>query len=163
MACAVSVLTADLWLFLFLVKRPDYWWYDTLAVFPAGIWYSLMKERVDSLPLQWRIGLSTILVISFLLWRHFIGIDQYGACAILFILALTAVTTFVQCDNRVLQWLGRHCFSIYMLQRLPMIVLDKISLVHQPVAFTAITLTCALLLAWAFTGITDRIDKRLFV
>lgn len=162
LACSVSVLTAGLWLFLFLVKRPDYWWYDTLAVFPAGIWYSLLKDQVDRISLPGRIGLTVLLVGGFLLWRHFVGIDIYGACAILFILALTAATTFVRVDNKVLQWLGRHCFSIYMLQRLPMIVLGRTQLVHQPVVFTAVTLVCALLLAWAFTGMTDRIDKKLF-
>ena len=162
LACSVSALTVGLWLFLFLTKRPAYWWYDTLAVFPAGIWYSLLKERVDKLTIQARIGLAALLVIGFLLWRHLIGIDRYGACAILFILALTAVTTFVKCDNIVLQWLGKHCFSIYILQRLPMIVLDRTSLGNQPIVFTAITLVCALLLAWAFTAMTDRIDKRVF-
>lgn len=162
LACSVSVLTAGLWLFLFLEKRPDYWWYDTLAVFPAGMWYSILKDRVDGLSLPGRIGLTALLAGGFLLWRHFIGIDQYGACAILFILALTAVTTFVKVDNKVLQWLGKHCFSIYMLQRLPMIVLGRTPLVRQNVIFTAVTLVCALLLAWAFTAMTDRIDKKRF-
>ena len=162
LAGSVSVLTIGLWLFLFFEKRPAYWWYDTLAVFPAGMWYSLLKERGDKLSLQARIGLTASLVFGFLLWRHFIGIDPYGACAILFMLALTAVTTFVKCDNKVLQWLGKHCFSIYILQRLPMIVLSRTSLGQQPVVFTAITFVCSLLLAWAFTGMTDRIDKRVF-
>ena len=162
LACSVTALTAGLWLFLYLSKKPEYWWYDTLAVFPAGVWYSLLKDRVDGLSLPARIGLTTFMVAGFALWRHFIGIDPYGACAILFILALTAVTTFVKVDNKVLQWLGKHCFSIYILQRLPMIVLGRTSLVHQPVVFTAITLVCALLLAWAFTAMTDSIDKRIF-
>ena len=43
-----------------------------------------------------------------------------------------------------------------------MIILGKTALVHHSVAFTALTLVCALLLAWAFTGMTDRIDKRVF-
>ena len=162
LASFVSVATAGLWLFLYLKKCPDYWWYDTLAVFPAGMWFSIIKDRADGLSLSGRIGLTAILVVGFLLWRHFLGIDRFGACAILFILALTAVSTFVKVDNKVLQWLGKHCFSIYMLQRLPMIVLSKTPLVQHAVAFTAVSLVCALLLAWAFTGMTDSIDKRLF-
>ena len=68
----------------------------------------------------------------------------------------------IEWDNKVLQWLGKHCFSIYMLQRLPMIIFGKTTLVHHSVVFTALTLACALLLAWAFTAMTDRIDKRVF-
>lgn len=162
LAITVSLLTAGLWLFLFLERRPDHWWYDTLAVFPAGIWFSLLKQRVDRSRLLTRISGTVLLAVSFVLWRHFVGIDPYGICAILFILALTAVTTFAQWDNKVLQWLGKHCFSIYMLQRLPMIIFGKTTLVHHSVVFTALTLACALLLAWAFTAMTDRIDKRVF-
>ena len=162
LAITVSLLTAGLWLFLFLERRPDHWWYDTLAVFPVGIWFSILKQRVDRFPLHSRILGTALLAVSFVLWRHFVGIDPYGICAILFILALTAVTTFVQCDNKALQWLGKHCFSIYMLQRLPMIILGKTTLTHHSVVFAVFTLVCALLLAWAFTGMTDRIDKKVF-
>lgn len=162
LASAVSLASIALWLFLFLDRRPNHWWYDTLAVFPAGMWFSLLKQNVDSFVLRTRVALSVLLVIGFLLWRHFIGIDPFGLCAILFILALTAVTTFVKWNNMVLRWLGNHCFSIYILQRLPMIVLSRSTLVNHPVFFTALSMVFAILLAWAFTGMTDRIDKRIF-
>ena len=104
-ACLVSLLTFGLWLFLYVKKAPEHWWYDTLAVFPAGMWFSLLKDRVNPISHKTWLSLTFILILVFLLWRHYKGIDCYGLCSILFILALTAVTSFVKIDNPVLQWL----------------------------------------------------------
>ena len=90
------------------------------------------------------------------------GIDPYGICSILFILALTAVISFVRIDNAILQWLGKHCFPIYILQRIPMIALSNTALVNKSLLFTGIILVSSLLLAWVFTKVTDRLDAKLF-
>lgn len=142
----------------------------------AGYTRGFFKKRFLKTLLHFDLAVLLFLIVQTVTGNHF-GARQYLLCwigwenlgnsswfifAILFILALTAVTTFAQWDNKVLQWLGKHCFSIYMLQRLPMIIFGKTTLVHHSVVFTALTLACALLLAWAFTAMTDRIDKRVF-
>ena len=163
LAFLVSFFTILLWFVLYLSKNPQHWWYDTLAVFPAGMWISLIKEKVDAVSLKARIGLTALLVFCFVLWYLNFNIDSYGICAVLFILALTAVTTFVKMDNPVLQWLGKHCFSIYILQWIPMIMFSRTILVDHPLAFSGTVLASALLLAWAFQAITDSLDTKLFI
>ncbi len=158
----VSLLTIGLWLFLYDKKAPEHWWYDTLIVFPAGMWFSLLKNHMTSISHKIRLALSIGLLLVFLLWRHSVGIDSYGFCSTLFILALTAVTSFIKIDNAILQWLGKHCFSIYILQRLPMLVLGNTALVNKSLVFTGIILICTLFLAWIFTKMTDRLDVKLF-
>ncbi len=161
-ACFVSLCTIALWVFVAHEKRPDYWWYDTLAVFPAGIWYSIIKEKVDTISLKGRLLLVLLLVACFVLWRHFIGIDDYGICAIIFTLALTAVTCFVKIDNPVLQWLGKYSFFIIILHRIPMNAFSQTSLVNSPLVFTGIVLVTSLLLAWGFGLLMRKIDTVLF-
>lgn len=165
-AFIVTLLTIGLWLFLFISKKPEYWWYDTLAVFPAGIWFSVLinrvKGNVDFSALKKRLLPSVILIVSFLLWHRIVSIDDYGICAILFILSLTAVTTFIKVDNPVLQWLGKQCFAIYIIQRIPMIIFSHWGLQSNPIVFTTLVIAFALLLAWGFTRVTDYFDTKLF-
>lgn len=162
LACLVSLLTVVFWLFVYFQKSPEHWWYDTLAVFPAGIWFSIIKGKVDTLSNKSRIVIALFLIGVFFFWRHFIGIDDYGACAILFMLALTAATFFFKIDNPVLQWFGKHCFSIYMLQRIPMIVFDHLGYQNDKFIFTTSVIVVTIALAWAFTRATDALDTRLF-
>ena len=161
-AITISIFSAGLWLFLHHVKQ-DYWWYDTMAAFPAGIWFSLLKRRkavVNSI--GHRLLLTLTILCLFFLWRHFIGIDVYGICAILFSLAIVSITLWIKLDTHSLHWLGKHCFSIYMLQRIPMIVFSRFGLQDNKYLFTILVVASALLLAWAFTKLTDVLDNRLF-
>ena len=161
-ASGVTILSAAFWLVLFYSKSEDFWWYDTLMVFPAGMWFSIWKRRQNPGHSSLRYALIVFSVLLFACWRGFIGIDHLGICAILFVFALTASTTLVKTDNAILQWLGKHCFSIYMLQRLPMILLEKTQLVNYPFLFTGIVLAMVLILAYCFNLLTDRIDSRVF-
>ena len=63
--------------------------------------------------------------------------------------------------NPVLEWLGTHVFSIYMLQRIPMIVLDHLGCIesHKYISLIvvfAVTLPMAVL----FDKATGRILTR---
>lgn len=151
-----------LWLLLYHFKAPEHWWYDTLAAFPAGIWFSMIRHGQTEKPGLSRWFFIAAILVGFLLWRQFIGIDKYGCCTVLFALALMAATCFVKVDNKALQWLGKHCFSLYILQRIPMIILSNTPLVEKPILFTAAVIAVALPLAGLFTAVTDRIDKRIF-
>ena len=150
------------WLFVSKEKSPDYWWYDTLAVFPAGIWFSILKKEFDALSLNGRILLYIPLIAVFILWRHYIGIDDYGICAIIFTLALTAVTTFVKFDNPILQWLGINSFYIIILHRIPITALSHTALINYPLVFSGVALIATLLLSWLFGQLTKRLDALIF-
>ena len=157
----VTLLSAGLWVFLHQFKQ-DYWWYDTLAAFPAGMWFSIAKEKYTGGSLTRKTLLAVAVIASFVIWRHFVDIDIYGICAILFSLTVVAFSLWVKLDNPVLQWLGKHCFSIYMLQRIPMIVLSQFGMQNNKFVFTTVVIVTALLLAWGFTKATDALDTKLF-
>lgn len=161
-ALLASMLAAGLWAILFHFKPSEHWWYDTIAAFPAGMWFSLLKEEAKTPTLVPHILITLAVLAGFALWRHFIGIDILGACTVLFSLAITAFSTWVKLDNPLLQWLGKHCFSLYILQRIPMILLSHFGWQDHKFLFTSAVIFLALLLAWGFTAMTDFIDKKLF-
>lgn len=158
----VTVLSTCLWVFLRQFKQ-DYWWYDTLAAFPAGMWYSIAKEKFPEGYLARKSLLALVVIASFVIWRHFVGIDIYGICAVLFSLTIVAFTFWVKLDNPVLQWVGKHCFSIYILQRIPMIVFSQFGLQNNEFVFTTAVIIIALLFAWGFSKTTDALDSKLFI
>ena len=158
----VSIFTIGIWAALFLLKSPQNWWYNTLAVFPLGMWYSVLSDKFAFKENSVRITVSIIFLVIFVVWHKFFGIDKYGVSASIFVLALTAASFFVRVDNPVLQWLGNHCFSIYILHQIPMIVFRQTPLVNYPIVFTASAIIVSLALAYGFNLFTDKIDAIIF-
>ena len=64
--------------------------------------------------------------------------------------------------NPVLQWLGKNVFPLYILQRLPMLVLAHFGLNQNIALFMVLSLIFTLLLAWGFSACMNIIDKKLF-
>lgn len=58
--------------------------------------------------------------------------------------------------------LGRNAFAIYILQRLPMLLLANYGLNLRPAFFIPLSILIIIPLAEAFTRLTDRIDRQLF-
>lgn len=158
----ITILSAGLWLFLRLIKQ-DYWWYDTIAAFPAGMWFSLLMNKKPVGSIRYNLFLSISIVALFYFWRHFIGIDIYGICAIIFSFVIVSLSLWVKLDNPALQWLGKHCFSIYMLQRIPMIIFSRLGFQTNKFLFTTLIIISALLLSWGFTRLTNTMDNKLFI
>lgn len=157
----ITILSAGLWLFLRLIKQ-DYWWYDTIAAFPAGMWFTLLMNKKTVGSIRYNLFLTIAIVALFLFWRHFMGIDIYGICAVIFCFVIVSLSLWVKLDNPALQWLGKHSFSIYMLQRIPMIIFSWLGLQTNKFLFTTLIIISALLLSWVFTKLTNMLDNKLF-
>lgn len=161
-ATMVTLFSCALWVFLRFAKTGEYWWYDTLLTFPAGMWFSciLYSPLFDKIiHRDWsRYSLVLIVSVFFVFWRHFWGIDQLGICSILFALTVSLFSTHLKFGNQSLHWLGEHCFSIYILQRLPMIVFSHFGLAHSKYLFAGAVIPCTLLIAWGFTHFTNYLD-----
>ena len=61
------------------------------------------------------------------------GIEGYSLWAIFFTLALVVFTMKFSFKSTILEWFGKHIFSVYILQRIPMMILHNlaISLSHK--------------------------------
>lgn len=161
---SVSLLCVVLWLILYLTKGKP-WWYNNIMVFPLGILYSLYKNKLEDLVTKRGGGYYYaffILTISLITWREIVGIDIFGICTSLFALWVVLLSMKVKFDNKILQWLGTLAFSIYILQRLPMIVLSELGINQNALIFSLIIISSVLLIAHIYTAALKRIDKHLF-
>lgn len=148
------------WAFLHSTHAGSVWWYDTIVTFPLGVLFSLTREDTErKIFMNRSIHLLSFLIIFalFILWHHFFGVDSKGICATLFMVLILLFSSFVSTNNQILQWLGIHSFSIYILQRLPMILLKHIG-VSDVILFTAAAFFMTLLLGWIFNLCVKKLD-----
>ena len=100
-------------------------------------------------------GLTVVFIAAYLQ----LGVDIYGACACIFALLVVAISSLVRIGNPVLDWLGKNAFTIYIIQRLPMIVFSSLGLDARPALFVVLSLCTTLLLAeslrWWVYGLVD--------
>ena len=145
----------------------QFYWYDTILSFPLGMWFSLYRTEITSaLKNQLsnvNISVVVLLMVSaiFLGWYYFFRIDNYSICACLFALLIVFLCVKIKVDNRVLRWLGICSFDIYILQRIPMKVL-QISGVNNRYLFAILAIFGALLISWLFHHLLVKMDSVLF-
>lgn len=140
-AALTTVLCIGAYFALFYLRTKESFWCNTILCYPLGLWYSLYHERMEAL-LRRRRGLyvpllgavAVVFLVSYRLGRDRkslslltrVSLQQIGA--LWFALLLVLLTMLVQLDNPILAWLGKHVFSIYMLQRIFMIALRSLGL-----------------------------------
>ena len=100
-------------------------WYDTIFCYPAGMLFSIYKNRIKPFLQQYYIiALLLPLVILALLYYtpDYKGIihNIYSISLCLFIIILTMK---VRIGNKALYWLGANLFPLYIYQRLPMLAI----------------------------------------
>lgn len=126
-----NFLTIGLAVILFIYKK--HYWYNTLFCFNLGIWYSNYKQQIESfLKISKNYAIIFVIsVISFLL--SFFLIETQSPLFI--IKALLFTVLFVLCQmkflftpSKIYSQLGKHIFSVYMLQRIPFILLTDLAL-----------------------------------
>lgn len=158
----IILLSFTLWLFLRIVAHKESWWYDTIAAFPLGMLYYAHQDKIDKLFLldgkTWRWALALCLVSgAYVVWHHLMGVDVFGICSCIFCLLITVFTMRIKIGNPILNWLGKHAFAIYILQRLPMLLMAHYGVHLHPGVFIPAAIILTFLLAEGFNRLTDKI------
>lgn len=66
----ITILCIALWYVLKQVRGlQEEWWYNTIFCFPAGIWYSVFKEKVDTFARKTVLWLLGLVVLAAIFWR----------------------------------------------------------------------------------------------
>lgn len=153
-----TALTAALAVCLAVLLRfagKDPWWYNTLLLFPLGMCFALLRPRLDRLVFQStpRTAAAFVGALGCFSALHFLrgkGFVFYELWAAAFLACLVLVMTRVAFGNRLLAFFGRHVFSIFMLQRIPMLVFSRFGLQQHRYVFVLLCFFVTLLLAAAF-------------
>ncbi len=78
-----------------------------------------------------------------------------------FTIALLLVTMKFEFHSRILSWLGKNLFEVYILQRIPMILLQPYMTGHNYHYFAA-CVVCTLILVVIFKKVTGKLDACIF-
>lgn len=165
---AVCVTALSLVLILLLTPyRPNYC-YNTILCYVMGVWYSLLREHVEKIVMRNDI-IYCLALVFFFMSHHWIGERSqwndwaYQIYAMLFVVLLVGASMKVSLDNAILQFLGKHTFSIYILQRLPMWFLSSKGVYYDDnvsLFIISFLITCAM--AVAFDSAMQKLDNHIF-
>lgn len=160
----VIILTFATIGFIIVMRKAgkDAFWYNTLMLFPAGAVYSLVKHNAERLVMRsdFTYFFSMLVVLAGYLYgsshRTGYGIQTYIGWSIMFMLLLLLITMKVSVYNGFLEFLGRHVFSIYILQRIPMTILSQYGYIEKnKYACLIAVMLMTIVMALAFERVTD--------
>lgn len=142
------------------------YWYDTALLYPMGmLWYSIREKAEKLLTKNVFIYPAVLLLMLalFVVTHHFtyhitMSIIYYIIMGIIILM----LTMKVQINNRILQFLGKNLFAIYILQRIPMIIFDKIGLNENPYIFVILSFAATLIIAVPFNMLITKLDSIIF-
>ena len=141
-------------------------YYNTIIMAPMGMLYSKYRRPLEKIIMRSDIAfyltaavMLGVYLLAFFCKRDY-GIEVYTVWAASFMMILLLFTMKVRVHNDLLEWLGSHVFSIYILQRIPMIILDHFGLIetHKYMALVAV-FALTIPLALVFEKLTDLIIK----
>lgn len=126
----ISVATLAFMLFILCAGQPSYC-YDTLLCYPMGMWFFLYKDRIDAFLSKgsryWPVALLTVaaFLLAHKMWER--SLFFYVLTMLLFTLCVVLFTMKIQLRSPVLMYCGRHLQGLYLLHRIPFIILGDIS------------------------------------
>lgn len=141
-------------------KQGATYWTDTVLCFSGGMLVAHFKDKIDLL--LKRKGFLCILLciiacgILFLIKAKLTNLPYifaYNILSVSFCIAISVLTSHIQINNRILQFLGTYGFEIYILQRIPDILLQPI-LGQYTVPFFFASLIATLVISIIFKRLT---------
>ena len=117
-----------------LLKEP--FWYNTAILYALGFWYSYFKDFIEKILMKNDVlflgsGLVVCVAYSVFYLHRWDRLLIYEAWAVMFTVLTVMITMKVKIESNILKWFGEHIFSIYILQRIPMIILHEIGVASR--------------------------------
>ena len=116
--------------------RPGYC-YNTMILASLGMLWSEYKSALEKVIMKNEFTYLLALAVTVAVYavsfphRKEYGIEGYTVWAVAFTILLVLITMKARIHNKILEWFGAHVFSIYILQRIPMMILDYFGLIES--------------------------------
>lgn len=167
----ILVLTVNLVLIiayiLLMYKYKESYFYDTVLLYFVGMVLYLVKDKIELLfkKHKWTYYaalflLVAVYIVAFKFRNYSVLIEVVKHCCFGVIFLL--LTMKVSISNKFLEFCGKNLFSIFILQRIPMLVLAHFGITEYPVLFVAASILLTFLIAVPFTAAIGRLDKIVF-
>lgn len=167
----MTVLSAAVTLALKEAFGSHYWWYDTVMCYPLGMWFYVAKPYVDKMLLgnfdKWFSAVAASAICFSCLKALLSALKGsrkvFIPMALIFAIGIVLLSMRISINNGVLRWFGSRVFGIYILQRIPMMVLRYFGWNDKPVVFTAVCFAITIVLAEIFERATGKLDEWLHI
>lgn len=135
-------------------------WCNTVAAYLAGMWFCTYRDSFERVVLtknrDYYIYLILILVSFLFLRKHWVRLSVYEVVSVLFALLTVLFTAKIQINNRFLTWCGEHLFSLFILQRIPMIALDNTAIEAYPGVYLLVCFGLTLVMSVVFDSLSPK-------
>lgn len=151
---------------VFLHQTKSTFWWDTAICYPIGMLYFLLREKIDNLLKKGNFLYYIIFVALFFMHVVFMFLRTNDILLILkhisFLFMVVLLTMKIKVSNPILSFCGKHLFSIFMLQRLPMIVLSHFGIEKSPILFLVLTIVITIAISVPFDYMLKKFDNVIF-
>lgn len=117
---------------LYLMKAPNFY-YNTIICYNLGVFYSCYKEKIENYifcnkkyAFMLLISVLCFLVSALVVLKRPNSLVFYQTMSMFFVTSALMLLSRIELNNKFLFFLGKNLFGLYMLQRIPMILLKKI-------------------------------------
>lgn len=156
------------------IKPPRYT--NTILCYILGMWYSYYKDSFHAL-LQnnnrlysyllggtiFLFAVSAVLFLNYFINLKYLSILFYNFFSIIFCFLMLLITMKFSFDSSILRWLGMYLFWIYILQRIPMILLKRVNAIYNyPYVYIILCAFVTLFLAFLMNKVSMRIKETVF-
>ncbi|CAK7082658.1 acyltransferase family protein [Tissierella sp.] len=161
---AISCVTVLSGIYVLAVSnfKPSYS-YNTIFCYAAGMWFSLYREKIENIVLANNTSYLLSLTISLTLFGFTYLFNNkviiYQIKSLLFVCLIILVTMKVSFNNFILNWTGKHVFSIYILQRIPMMIFKKSNIISNN---TYLYLVLCLLVTIVISHVFDMATRKIY-
>lgn len=156
------VFLTILYSFIILLYK-EQWWMNTSLCFSFGMIYSYYKDKIEIyLEDNLRYTLLFIVFIILYLLLNYIYIKSnnpiiYSIISLFFTALILLLTMKFSVSNIVLIYFEKNVFWVYILQRIPMIVLTEFEINKYPYTFFALCFIITICLTFIYTYVINKI------
>lgn len=162
----VFALTTGFVFFLAWLENPEHY-YNTIYCLPLGMLFSLVKPYWDKLLMKndavWFTAFGIIGALFFYFAdRKALSVVHYSFFSVFFGLLVIVLMMKTNIKSPVLDWFGRHIFSFFMLQRIPMILFKFLKVTKRPYVFMILCFIATVVLSVLFDKLMEKTDALIF-
>ncbi len=164
--CLLSACSLG-YVYIFSIIKDNYW-SSTYLCFVAGMWYSFFKEYIDkvlkaNILLYYIVTIFVIICYNYLFNIRYRRLLMFNLVAILFCLVFVFLSMKLSIHSKFLSWMGEHLFWVYILQRIPMLVLQHFGFAAEhPYIYLYICFGATILLAHYVNIFAGKLKKKVW-
>ena len=161
-----TILTLIYIFLLYYFNIKESYWYDTSLCYVLGMYYSNFKKKIYKYinynTLTYITSVIIFILITFALKKYsyyymYTNILLNLSFSILIIL----ITMKISINNKIFLWCGKNLFEIYILQRIPMIILKQFGIVSNIYVYFVFCIIITIILVLVFKIVTAFIISKI--